>query len=155
MGRNPYKTGVPPKSELENLYHNQFKTQSEIAKHYSVSQKVVFGWFKDLAIESRVAAKRNQTGENNSSWKGSNATYAAFHYRVQAARGKAKRCEECGRNDDKIKYDWANMTGNYHDMNDYKELCRSCHFKHDGHRNNLPNRIREKNINKRKIIDGK
>ncbi len=154
-GRRPYKTGVPTKTELEELYHSQFKTQSEIGKVYGVSQKVVFGWFKDLGIETRIPYKRNQKGEDNSSWKGSEATYAAYHYRVQSARGKADHCESCGRSDDGIAYDWANQTGNYEDVNDYKQMCRSCHFKKDGHRHNLPNRAREKNINKRKLIDGK
>lgn len=153
-GRKPYKTGVPPKEVLEDLYHTQIKTQFEIGKLYNVSQKVVFGWFKDLGIVSRIAFKRNQSGENNSSWKGDNATYAAYHFRVQSAKGKADHCEECGRSDDGISYDWANQTGNYQDIEDYRQMCRSCHFKMDGHKNNFPNRKEEKNINKRKLIDG-
>lgn len=155
MANKYNKTPNPPKSELEALYFNENKTQSEVATIYSVSQKIVFRWFKDLKIKSRIAAKRDQTGATNSSWKGNNATYAAFHYRVQSARGKADHCENCGRNDYGISYDWANQTGKYEDINDYMQMCRSCHFKIDGHRHNLPNRTREKNTNKRKVIDGK
>lgn len=154
MANRYTKTPHPPKEELEKLYHQGFKTQSGIAAIYNTTQRVVFRWFKDLGIQSRIAYKRNQRGENNASWKGNDATYAAYHYRVQSQRGRACKCEECGRSAAGIKYDWANMTGQYDDVNDYKELCRSCHFKKDGHRNNLPNRIAPKNINKRKIIDG-
>jgi len=145
---------MPPRGELQNLY-DQNKTQTEIGQVYGVSQKVIFGWFKRLAIVSRVAKKRNQKGESNSSWKGDNATYAAFHYRVKAAKGKAFMCEACGRSDSGINYDWANQTGHYENIDDYRMMCRSCHFKKDGHRHNLPNRTRNKNANQRKIIDGK
>lgn len=67
----------------------------------------------------------------------------------------ANKCEKCGTNEPNKTYDWANLTGNYDDVNDYKMMCRSCHFKMDGHRNNLPNRIDTKNTNKRKLINGK
>jgi hypothetical protein len=155
MANRYIKTPHPAKDELERLYHQDFKTQSEIAAVYNTTQRVVFRWFRDLGIQSRIPYKRNQHGENNSSWKGSNATYAAYHYRVQSKRGKATKCEECGRSDAGISYDWANMTGRYDDISDYKELCRSCHFKKDGHKNNFPNRREVKLVNKRKLIDGK
>ena len=61
-------------------------------------------------------------------WKGDEATYAAFHYRVQSARGSEKRCEACGTTDPNKSYDWANLTGNYADISDYRRLCRSCHW---------------------------
>lgn len=156
MANRYASTPNPPKDELERLYNQDNRTQTEIAKHYGVTQKIVFGWFRRLGIKSRVAAKRDQTGNKNHSWRGDNATYAAFHYRVQSVRGKADHCEECGRSDDGISYDWASQTGKFEDTTDYKMMCRSCHFKRDGHRNNLPNRrIAPKNTNKRKLIDGK
>ncbi len=155
MANTYSKTQNPSKEILTDLYFTQNKTQIEIAVLFSTTQKVVWRWFKDLGIKSRVAAKRNQSRENNSSWKGDNVTYEAFHYRVQAAKGKANHCDECGRSDDGIVYDWANMTGRFDYVDDYKQMCRSCHFKKDGHRNNLPNRIAPKNINKRKLINGK
>lgn len=154
-GRRPYKKDVPKKDRLEDLYHNEFKTQLEIGEIFKVSQKVVFGWFKDYGIKSRIPYKRDQKGDKNNSWKGNDASYAAFHYRVYSQNGNADHCEVCGRNDYETVYDWANITGAYEDINDYKQMCRSCHFKMDGVRNNLPNRIKNKNTNKRKIIDGK
>lgn len=147
---------APPKEDLERLYYKDNKTQTEIAVVYGVTQKMVFGWFRRLGIKSRVAAKRNQRGQNNSSWKGDKATYAAYHYRVKSSRGKADHCEVCGRSDNQVKYDWANLSGRYDDIDDYMMMCRPCHFKRDGHRNNLPNRrVAPKNVNKRKLIDGK
>ena len=155
MANKYTRTPIPPKEDLEQLYHVELKTQIEIGNHFGVSQKVVFGWFRYLGIKSRVAFKRDQSGKNNSSWKGDNATYAAMYYRVQSQRGKAAKCEECGRSDDGMTYDWANQTGNYNDVTDYKEMCRSCHFKKDGHKKNFPNNDLVPNVNKRKIIDGK
>lgn len=155
MGNKYTFIPVPEKSELEELYHVQYKSQVEIGVIYNATQKVVFGWFRKLGIVSRMAFKRNQYRQNNSSWKGDNVTYAAYHYRVKSARGKANMCENCGRNDSVIKYDWANISEKFNDVNDYKMMCRSCHFKMDGHRNNFPNRKFPPNINKRKALDAK
>jgi ferredoxin len=154
MHPNRYsKIANPPKEVLENLYYNSFKTQSEIAIIFKTTQKVVFRWFKELGIKSRVAAKRFQKGEKNDSWKGDKATYSAKHYRVRAQRGKADHCELCGRCDDGIVYDWANLTGNYSDINDYLMMCRSCHYKMDEHYKNLPEHTTDKKINKKKLHD--
>jgi hypothetical protein len=138
-GRKPYGT-TPPREDIVIMYFNENMSQVEIAEKYGTTQKVVWRWFKTLGLNARVAAKRDQKGENNSSWKGSKATYAAYHYRVRSVKGKADRCDECGRNDGGITYDWANQTGKYEDVNDYKMMCRSCHFKKDGHKNNFPKR---------------
>lgn len=109
----------------------------ELAQHYDVTQKVVWGWMRRAKINARVAAKRNQRGESNSSWKGSKACYTAFHARVIAFKGQPQCCEECGTTDPSKSYDWANLTGNYADVNDYKRLCRSCHWKRDGKIRNI------------------
>lgn len=155
MANKYTKTPNPPKKDLESLYFIEFKSQLEISKIYNVSQKIVWRWFRDLKIKSRKPYKRFQRGENNHNWKGDKASYSAFHYRVYSLRGKANMCEECGRDDDKIVYDWANITGNYNNVYDYKMLCRSCHFKLDGHKNNLPNSKNPKLTNKRKLLNGK
>jgi hypothetical protein len=68
---------------------------------------------------------------NGSQWKGDNAGYSGFHVRVDRLRGKPKRCESCGLSDENRKYHWANLTGNYSDVWDYKRLCVSCHRKYD------------------------
>lgn len=147
------KVPNPPKEILERLYYEGLKTQSEIALIFKTTQKVVFRWFKELGIKSRKAAKRYQTGSANAYWKGDNATYSAKHYRVRAQRGKAYRCDLCGRSDDGISYDWANLTGNYSDVFDYLMMCRSCHFIMDEHYKNLPEHTTDKKVNKRKLHD--
>lgn len=145
----------PPKMELVQLYFDRMMTQCEIATHYKTTQKVVFRWFREVGIKSRVAAKRNQYGYNNDSWKGDNASYFAFHCRIRKMKGSANKCEECGRSDDGIVYDWANQTGNYANMDDYKMMCRSCHFKKDELSNNLPNRRKKILVNHSKKYNGR
>lgn len=75
--------------------------------------------------------KGKQLEQNNPNWKGDNATnITTFHKRVEEKFGKPNKCECCG--DTKAKqYDWANMTGKYKDMTDYKRLCKSCHIRYD------------------------
>lgn len=79
-------------------------------------------------------------GSNGGMWKGDEASYSAFHYRVESVRGKPKKCEVCGQDNPNKKYEWANLTGNYKDVDDYKRMCTSCHRCFD-------NRTRNKNEN--------
>jgi hypothetical protein len=127
---------IPPKEDLESLYFGDFRSQKEIGKVYSTTQKVVYLWFKKYGIKSRIPYKRNQKGQNNSAWKGNNATYAAFHCRVEVQRGKPHFCEACGTMDKK-RYEWCNLTGKYDDIMDYARMCISCHRKYDKKRREL------------------
>ena len=118
---------LPDKGELQEAYENGL-TQTELATIYGVSQKVIWSWFKKLAIKARIPKKRNQEGSENDSWKGNKAGVAALHYRLKKVRGKANKCEVCKRG----KYfEWANLTGKYNDIWDYKMMCKSCHAKYD------------------------
>lgn len=130
---------LPSKYLLEDMYHNKNMTQSEIGLYFNTTQKVVFSWFKKLNIKSRIPYKRNQVGENNSSWKGDKATYAAFHYRVEKQRGKPHYCSVCGTMDKK-RYEWANLTGKYEDILDYARMCIPCHRQYDSKRRELTNK---------------
>lgn len=121
---------IPKKEVLEKLYHLDYLTQSEIGKKFNTTQKVVYSWFKKLNIKSRKPYKRNQFGSNNHSWKGVNATYAAFHHRVENKRGKPHYCSVCGTMERK-RYEWANLTGRYDDILDYARMCVSCHRLYD------------------------
>ena len=40
-------------------------------------------------------------------------------------------------------YDWANLTGHYDDPNDYKRMCRSCHWKYDERIKNIKHMRKE------------
>ena len=136
MANKYTKTPSPPKDELEKMYHSQGMTQGKIGEVFKVSQKVVWRWFRDLEIKTRVPKNRNQHGENNHAWKGDEATYAAFHYRVESARGKPNYCTVCGSIDKTKLYEWANLTGNYSDITDYARMCRKCHRRYDKNRPN-------------------
>ncbi len=106
------------------------KTQQEIADEFGVSQKSIFKAMKRHGIKTRVAAKRNQWGENNHSWKGDDASYQALHRRLYSRYGKPRICGVCGTTKAK-NYDYANLTGKYEDIEDYLPMCRSCHWKFD------------------------
>lgn len=106
------------------------KTQHEIAAELETTQKIIWNVMRRHGIRARVAAKRNQWGENNDSWKGDGAGKQAFHRRLYAKFGKPKKCSKCGSVKSKH-YDYANLTGNYQDVNDYAPMCRSCHWVFD------------------------
>lgn len=57
-------------------------------------------------------------------------TKVGYHERVYQARGMAATCEHCHTTTAK-RYEWANISGNYADVNDYISLCPLCHFKFD------------------------
>ena len=132
------KPKVYPAFIVERVRHlyGEGHTQHEIAAIMGMTQKVIFNVMRRHGIETRVAAKRDQYDKKNSSWKGDAATYAAFHYRLRALFGDPKKCAVCGTETAKH-YDYANLTGNYHDMADYKPMCRSCHWKFDSKINNI------------------
>jgi hypothetical protein len=111
-------------------------TQGEVAAHVGVTQKVVWKLMLRHGIKARVAAKRDQRGPKNHAWKGERAGYSAMHLRVIAERGQPALCEDCGVTE-APRFEWANLTGNYGDVSDYKRLCCSCHHKLDHHVENL------------------
>jgi hypothetical protein len=117
--------------DVKHLYLSEGKSQVEVATLLGVTLKVIYKLMINHEIPRRPQIKRDQWGEKNVRWKGPDASYSAFHFRVERARGKRHLCNRCGRSDDAATYDWANLTGNYHDVNDYERMCRSCHRKFD------------------------
>jgi hypothetical protein len=71
-------------------------------------------------------------GKNHYLWKGEDACYFTRHSWIYNNFGKANKCEN-NKCDKKCKtFQWANISGEYHrDMNDWKQLCKSCHAKYD------------------------
>lgn len=68
---NKYTYSAPyTESELFEMYVNRNMTQAEIGIKYGISQHKVWKDCKRMKISSRVAAKRDQLGNKNSSWKG-------------------------------------------------------------------------------------
>lgn len=131
----------PPKflltaEQLRQEYESGL-TQSQIGDKYGVTQTAVGHHMRDAGIPRRHKGKQDQTGPNNPAWKGDNACYSKLHARVYKLRGQPQRCEVCETTDPEKHYDWANLTGQFHDINDYKRMCRSCHWKHDRKHLNL------------------
>ncbi len=63
-------------------------------------------------------------------------SYGAYHDKVRKIRGKPSKCEVCKTTEAK-RFEWANLTGNYKDILDYKRMCTSCHNKFDGRITNI------------------
>lgn len=58
-----------------------------------------------------------------------NLKYSSVHSRILKDWGKATECEFCGSTKN---IDWANISGKYYlKKDDWKQLCRSCHWKYD------------------------
>jgi hypothetical protein len=57
--------------------------------------------------------------------------YRELHTWIVKNYGKANHCVFCDTTTAK-RYDWANISGEYKkDINDYIQLCRSCHIDYD------------------------
>lgn len=95
------------------------------------------GYWKGKKLPKHVVAlkKKRMSGRKGAEtprWKGDRPlSYVQYHRRVVMAFGKPSRCDVCGRTDDGITYEWANLTDNYANVNDYKRMCRSCHRRYD------------------------
>jgi len=82
---NQYTYSVPfTEEELARDYIDLGMTQIEIAAKYGTSQKVVWRAMNKMGIPRRKAAKRNQQGAANSTWRGG---------RVLVAKSKRQRGE--------------------------------------------------------------
>jgi hypothetical protein len=124
-----YRTPID-EDKLRQLYEGGM-TQRECADALGVGHKVVVNAIKRLGITARKAAKRDQWGEKNHIWKGDQASYGPLHRRLYRVFGQPQKCDVCGTCDHQKSYDWANLTGDYANPQDYKRMCRSCHWKHD------------------------
>ena len=70
-------------------------TQDEVAKALSTSQKVIYNTLKRAGVRARIAAKRNQRGENNDFWKGGRTINAAGYVLVRKL-DHARAASNCG-----------------------------------------------------------
>ncbi len=88
--------------------------------------------------ERTVIMRLDQAGVSRRKWSARGRTsYGSFHRHVRVIRGTPAHCEHCGNTDRSIRYEWANLTGQYADPNDYIRLCKRCHMRFD----NVPAKI--------------
>ena len=79
---------------------------------------------------------------------GKSSGYAAIHAWVRRYYGKAYRCEWC--EEPSSRFEWANVSGDYwRDIDDWLQLCTSCHRRFDY--TNTP----ERNAKRSKTLSGK
>ena len=129
------KKDYPPElvARVRDLYEAGH-TMREVAELAGTSVKVLQRLMPRHGIERRSAVKRDQRGEKNHMWRGTGASYQALHRRVESVRGKPSRCACCDTTDPDASYEWANLSGDYEDINDYARLCVPCHRRLDARR---------------------
>lgn len=116
---------------VRHLYVDLRTTLVEVGTKLGVSKKAVLRIMQQHGIPRRSCGKRNQSGSANPRWKGSEAGYGALHQRVEKVRGRPAGCERCGKDDPTARYEWANLTGRYDDVDDYERMCVECHRRYD------------------------
>ena len=132
-------------SKICRICSKKFEKTSRASYKYFESQKYCSGDCYAVAkrgIPFTEATKlkmsknnynRTMAGNKSPTWKGDVVVYRSLHNRVDKARGTPRKCESCGTTKSKM-YDWANLTGQYTDVNDYQRMCRKCHMKYDKER---------------------
>lgn len=105
---------------------SQRETARALGKGLSVTQRILV----QAEVEFRKKADYEpRSGAEVLGWKGDDASYVTLHKRLRRRRGPAIICYKCG--DSSARIEWANQTGRYHDLDDYKQMCPSCHKKFD------------------------
>ena len=80
--------------------------------------------------------RQKLSGSNNGQWR-EDAKYTAKHMWAYKHIARTGTCQKCGREPEpykgmKVGTDFANLSGEYkRDIEDWVELCRSCHGKVD------------------------
>lgn len=142
------KIKIPPKKELQKLYSK--KKFLELCVHYNVGVTLLWKWLSYHGIKNKkkISQPRLSLSPN---WIGDNIGYQGAHRRVRIIRGTPNICEICKTKDPLKFYDWANITGNFKNIMDYKRMCRKCHriFDHMGER------LRGENSSKAKLTERK
>jgi hypothetical protein len=91
-------------------------------------QETMRKWYHKSIEQIRI--KHREWSKNNPEKAKRTKYYYDCHRIVRKTRGSPKKCELCGA-ENLSRYDWANLTGNYDDINDYKRMCKPCHVRYD------------------------
>lgn len=125
------RTFVLPTSRIKRLYE-QGLNMRQIGELLGVHAQTICKHMKSHGIQARAKGTvGHHWDEAHHHWKGDAASYQALHTRLHRRRGLPQHCEVCHLDDPNKTYDWANLTGKYADISDYKRMCRSCHRRYD------------------------
>jgi hypothetical protein len=86
------------------------------------------------------AAERKVKGYKRTRRQFDGPTYQLVHMRVRKAFGSANDypCVKCGATYDDLTHNgymhWANLSNDYHDVNDFAAMCPACHGVYDAER---------------------
>lgn len=121
---------------VRRLYVDEGLTQCQVAAEIEASPSVVERIMKRYGIPSRKLSDypSKTRGPNHGGWRTENIQYGTLHYRVYASRGKPSECTVCRINDPDRRYEWANLTGDYENVQDYARMCVPCHRSFDRQR---------------------
>lgn len=132
MPRDHERPTPPDLTErIRELYIDKSMTLVEVAVEVGSNKRSVGRIMERAGMARRSRAKRDQDRDRNPRWKGPAAGYKALHQRVEQARGKPSRCDRCSNDDPAARYEWANLTGRYDDVDDYERMCVPCHRRFD------------------------
>jgi len=79
----------------------------------------------------KIPTEESKRKNREAHWTGDKVGYKGAHIRVKKERGTPRFCEICKTTDKSKRYEWANLTGNYADVKDYKRMCCPCHQEYD------------------------
>lgn len=117
-------------AELRADYEGAAMSTAEMGRKYGVSDTTIIKTLQRYGIARRRQGHNGDCarGARNPHWKGRKVGYTAAHDRVRRARGTPAVCEDCPKQGGSPRgYHWANLTGRYWDLEDYRRLCAKCH----------------------------
>lgn len=86
---------------------------------------------KGKHISKSTEIKKGQRLSTQTEFKGNSKSYEAIHEWIRRKYGKASKCEIC-KTTKKVRFEWSNNDGRYEkDIKTWRQLCQSCHRKHD------------------------
>lgn len=127
----PCKDSDYPFTKVGITRELRFLPKTELAKKYHLPFDIFNYALKRWKLRSPHRGNAGKRGAESARWKGNNVCYYQFHLRVKRLYGTPKQCNVCFTTDLSKTYDWANLTGHYGDINDFKRMCRSCHTRYD------------------------
>ena len=102
------------------------------ARFYVRRSHILLGVGKHCSTKCNGISKKSIPEYKHSRWQGDKPSYRAVHAWIKKHYGVAKKCNGLNCNGKSNTYQWANISGEYkRDINDFIELCASCHKLYD------------------------